>query len=152
VVVALAVGGLAFGAINGQQRDWHEPLAFVAVGLGAVATASLPLLMSRRPNPLIPPALFRSRNFTVGSISTLLIYGALHVVFYNLALFQQGTLGYDATAAGLSGMPGSVLLALFSPWVGRPRSRSTTRALARPSTTRSHGSVPSWRGRSCSWP
>jgi predicted MFS family arabinose efflux permease len=113
------VGGLAFGAIYGQQRDWRDPLAFVAIGIGVLATASLPFLMSRRPNPLIPPKLFRSRNFTAVNISTLLIYGALYVVFYNLALFQQGTLRYDATAAGLSGIPGGLLLAVFSPRVGR---------------------------------
>ena len=72
-----------------------------------------------RPHPLIPPSLFKSRNFTVVNISTLLIYGALYVVFYNLALFQQGTLGYDAAAAGLSGLPGSILLTVLSSRIGR---------------------------------
>ena len=118
-VVALGVGGLAFGAIYGQQREWSDPIAFVALGVGAVATGALPFLMTRRRHPLIPPELFRSRNFTVVNISTLLIYGALYVVFYNLALFQQGTLGYDAAAAGLSGIPGSILLTLLSARVGR---------------------------------
>ena len=118
-VVGLGVGGLAFGAIYGQQREWRDPIAFVALAVGALATASLPFLMSRRPHPLIPLELFRSRNFTVVNISTLLIYGALYVVFYNLALFQQGTLGYDAAAAGLSGIPGSILLTLLSARMGR---------------------------------
>ena len=118
-VVGLGVGGLAFGAIYGQQREWRDPIAFVAIAVGALATVSLPFLMSRRPHPLIPPELFRSRNFTVVNISTLLIYGALYVIFYNLALFQQGTLGYDAAAAGLSGIPGSILLTLLSARMGR---------------------------------
>jgi len=119
-VVALAVGGLAFGAIYGQQREWRDPIAFfIALAIGAVATAALLPLMARRPHPLIPPSLFRSRSFTVVNISTLLIYGALYVVFYNLALFQQGTLGYDAAAAGLSGLPGSILLTVLSSRIGR---------------------------------
>jgi EmrB/QacA subfamily drug resistance transporter len=118
-VVALAVGGLAFGAIYGQQREWRDPIAFIALAIGAVATAALVPLMSLRPHPLIPPSLFKSRNFTVVNISTLLIYGALYVVFYNLALFQQGTLGYDAAAAGLSGLPGSILLTLLSSRIGK---------------------------------
>jgi EmrB/QacA subfamily drug resistance transporter len=118
-VVALGVGGLAFGAIYGQQRNWRDPLAYVAIGAGAVATVALPFLMARRPNPLIPLELFKSRNFTVVNISTLLIYGSLYVVFYNLALFLQGTLLYDAAAAGLAGIPGSILLAVLSPRVGR---------------------------------
>jgi EmrB/QacA subfamily drug resistance transporter len=122
-VVAVGVGGLAFGAIYGQQREWRDPIAFIALGFGTVATLSLPVLMRRRPHPLIPPSLFRSRNFTVVNISTLLIYGALYVVFYNLALFQQGTLGYDAAAAGLSGLPGSILLTIVSSRMGRPSGR-----------------------------
>ena len=69
-VVALGVGGLAFGAIYGQQREWRDPLAFVALGIGALATVGLPFLMTRRHHPLIPPELFRSRNFTVVNLST----------------------------------------------------------------------------------
>src|SRR5947209_19763051 len=58
--------------------------------------------------------LFRSRNFTVTNISTLLIYGALYVTFYYAGLFQQGTLGYAAAAAGAAGIPGSLFLIFFS--------------------------------------
>jgi MFS family permease len=77
-----------------------------------------PFLMRRRPDPLVPLGLFRSRHFTVTNISTFLIYGALYVYFYYLALFTQGTLGYTAVAAGLVGLPGGLLLTLFSPRFG----------------------------------
>src|SRR5260221_13439748 len=46
-VVAVAVGGLSFGAIYGQQREWKDPLGFVMLGIGAVATIALPILMTR---------------------------------------------------------------------------------------------------------
>jgi len=113
-VVALAVGGLAFGAIYGQQRAWRDPIWYVAIGVGVVATIALPILMKRSAHPLIPLDLFRSRNFAVTNLSTLLIYGALYVTFYYLALFQQGTLGYTAAAAGAGGIPGSLFLIFLS--------------------------------------
>ena len=113
-VVALAVGGLAFGAIYGQQRAWRDPIGYVALAVGVLATIALPILMMRSAHPLIPPQLFRSRNFTVTNISTLVIYGALYVTFYYLTLFQQGTLGYTAAAAGAGAIPGSLLLIFFS--------------------------------------
>ena len=113
-LVAFAVGGLAFGAIYGQQREWRDPIGFIALGLGVVATVLLPIWMTRVKNPLIPPELFRSRNFTVVNISTLLIYGSLYVTFYYLGLFQQGTLGYAAAAAGAAGIPGTLFLIFFS--------------------------------------
>src|SRR5439155_774430 len=46
-VVAIAVGGLSFGAIYGQQRDWKDPLAYVALVAGVVATIAFPFLMAR---------------------------------------------------------------------------------------------------------
>jgi len=113
-VVAVAVGGLSFGAIYGQQREWKDPLGFVLLGAGAVATIALPMLMTRRSDPLIPPELFRSRNFTVTNLSTFLIYGALYVMGYFLALFVQGTIGFTAAAAGLAFLPPSVFLILLS--------------------------------------
>jgi len=109
-VVAIAVGGLSFGATYGQQRDWRDPLAYVVLAAGVVATIAFPFLMARSREPLVPLDLFRSRNFTVTNISTFLIYGALYVSFYYLALFMQGVLGYSAAAAGLAGIPGGLLL------------------------------------------
>jgi len=122
-IVALAVGGLAFGAIYGQQRAWRDPLGYVALAAGVVATVALPLWMARARHPLIPLELFRSRNFTVTNISTLLIYGALYVTFYYVGLFQQGTLGYAAAAAGAAGIPGTLFLIFFSGRFGSLASR-----------------------------
>jgi EmrB/QacA subfamily drug resistance transporter len=113
-VVAVAVGGLSFGTIYGQQRDWRDPVAYVALAAGIIATIAFPILMARRRDPLVPLELFRSRNFAVTNVSTFLIYGALYVAFYYLALFLQGTLGYSAAAAGLAGIPGGFLLAILS--------------------------------------
>jgi EmrB/QacA subfamily drug resistance transporter len=113
-IVALAVGGLAFGTIYGQQREWRDPVGYIAIAVGVVATVALPIVMMRAAHPLIPLGLFRSRNFSVVNLSTFLIYGALYVSFYYLALFQQGTLGYTAAAAGAGGIPGTLFLIFLS--------------------------------------
>src|SRR3982075_4050883 len=113
-IVALAVGGLAFGIIYGQQRDWQDPVGYVALPIGVISTIALPVYMARVPHPLIPLSLFRSRNFTVTNISTLLIYGSLYVTFYYLTLFVQGVVGYSAAAAGLAGIPGTLFLVFLS--------------------------------------
>ena len=110
VIVALAIGGLTFGAIFGAQRNWQDALGFIGLGVGVVFTAILPIWMARAPHPLIPLRLFKSRNFSVTNISTLLIYGALYVFGYYVGLFQQGTLGYTATAAGVGFIPGALFL------------------------------------------
>jgi EmrB/QacA subfamily drug resistance transporter len=113
-VVALAVGGLSFGTIYSQQREWRDPLGTGVLATGAIATVALPFLMVLRRDPLIPPSLFRSRNFTVTNISTFLIYGALYVIGYFLTLFLQGTVGYSAGAAGLAFVPSGLFLVFLS--------------------------------------
>ena len=128
-VVAVAVGGLSFGTIYSQQREWRDPLGIAVLALGAVATVALPFLMVLRRDPLIPPALFRSRNFTVTNISTFLIYGALYVIGYFLTLFVQGTVGFTAAAAGLAFVPSGLFLVFLSSRFGALAGRYGPRRL-----------------------
>ena len=114
IVAAIAVGGLAFGATRGQQTQWRESIAFVALGVGAIALVAFPLLMARTRNPLVPLGLFRLRAFSTINLSTLLIYGALYANFGFQALFLQGTLGYSPLAAAIVGLPTGILLTLLS--------------------------------------
>jgi EmrB/QacA subfamily drug resistance transporter len=123
LVVAVAVGGLSFGTIRGQQHGWTEPIALVSLAVGAVATIAFPILMTRRGDPLVPPRLFRSRNFTVTNVSTFVIYGALYVTLTFLGIFQIGTLGYTEQAAGIAGIPGTLFLVAFSSRFGKLASR-----------------------------
>src|SRR5689334_14961975 len=121
-VAAIAIGGLAFGATRGQQKNWQDPLAWVALAIGAIALVAFPFLM-RRPHPLVPLSLFRIRDFAVINLSTFLIYAALYSTFFYVAVLLQGTLGYTATAASLAGLPSGVLLVVLSQRVGAAAGR-----------------------------
>jgi EmrB/QacA subfamily drug resistance transporter len=123
LLMTIAIAGLVFGPIHGQQRDWQAPLAFAALAVGAAAALAFPVLMARSPQPLVPLELFRSRNFSVTNLSTLLIYGALYLVGYYLPIYTQGALGYSAAAAGAALVPGFLLLALFSSVAGTAAAR-----------------------------
>ncbi|HEV2906395.1 MAG TPA: MFS transporter, partial [Actinomycetota bacterium] len=105
------------------QQDWKEPVAFVSLGIGAAAAITFPILMKRSAHPLVPLQLFASRNFTVTNISTFLIYGALYVTITFQGIFLIATLGYNEPAAGAAGVPGTLLLALFSTRFGKLAAR-----------------------------
>jgi EmrB/QacA subfamily drug resistance transporter len=128
-VIGLGVGGLAFGATRGQQTGWTDPVAFVAIGVGVVAIAAFPFLMRRRPDPLVPPWLFRSRVFGVINLATFVVYGALYMTTMFQQLFLQAVLGYTPTAAALATVPPALLLVLFSTRFGRMAGRTGARLL-----------------------
>ena len=123
LLVGLAVGGLSFGAIYGQQRQWQDPIAFVALAVGALSLVALPFYFHRARNPLVPLSMFRSRNFSVTNLSTLLIYGALYVQLLFVVVYMQGTLGYTAAAVGLALIPGPLFLVFLSTRFGTLASR-----------------------------
>ena len=118
-VIAVGVGGLAFGATRGEQQRWQDPIAFLALAVGVAAVALFPGLMRRRRDPLVPPDLFRNRAFSVINVSTFVIYGALYVNLVFQQLFLQGVLDYTPTAAALAVLPAAILLTLGSTRSGR---------------------------------
>ncbi|HET7030574.1 MAG TPA: MFS transporter [Candidatus Limnocylindrales bacterium] len=127
VVGAAAVGGLAFGAIRGQESRWTDPTAWVSLGIGAAALVIFPILMATRSRPLVPLSLFRNREFATINLATFLIYGALYVSFSYTALLYQGTLGYSATGAAIIGFPAGLILATVSARVGALTARFGSR-------------------------
>lgn len=118
IVGVVAIGGLAFGAIRGQQVAWSEPGPVVILAIGAAALVAFPILMLKRRDPLVPLGLFRNRTFSAINLSTLLIYGALYVLIYVQSLFLQGVLGYTPLGAAIIGLPSGLLLAFLSAYAG----------------------------------
>jgi EmrB/QacA subfamily drug resistance transporter len=118
LVATLAVGGLAFGVIRGEQKAWADPIAWVSLAIGAISLIAFPILMAKRPHPLVPLELFRDRTFAAINLATFFIYGALYISQSYQGLLVQGVLGYTATAAGAIGLPAGIMLTLLSTRVG----------------------------------
>ena len=53
-VAFIAVGGLAFGAIRGQEKQWQDTLAWVSLAIGAVGPRRLPDPDGAPPEPARP--------------------------------------------------------------------------------------------------
>ena len=67
---------------------------------------AFPILMARRPNPLVPLGLFRNRRFADQPLDAADLRRALRERAFQ-ALFLQGALGYTAPAAGSRPADGS---------------------------------------------
>ena len=66
----------------------------------------------------MPLHLFRSRTFTLANLLTLLLYGALGLIFFLLPLNLIQVQHYSATQAGASLVPFAIIMFFLSRWAG----------------------------------
>lgn len=117
VLSVVGLGGVVYALIQGPSHGWTAPTIAAGV-VGAVALVAFPLVETRIADPLLPPGLFRSRQFTGANMTTFLVYGALGAAMFLLTLQLQQTLGYSALAAGAATVPITVIMLLASPGMG----------------------------------
>jgi len=113
----IAIGGLTFALIEGPAHGWGAaPLA--AAGLGTLAFIVF-LRLERRPEAMMPLALFRHPVFAAANGGTLLLYSALGCAIFLLMLELQIGVGLSPVGAGLTLLPATVLMLVLSPRAGR---------------------------------
>ena len=114
VLASLGLAGPVFALIEQPQYGWGDPLVFVPMIAGLALLAAFVWHEERTPHPMLPLALFRSRNFAVGNLATLLIYGGLGAATFFVTIFLQQVAGYTPIAAGLSLLPITICMWLLS--------------------------------------
>ncbi|MGI5401767.1 MFS transporter [Streptomyces sp. CA-135486] len=81
---------------------------------GVLVGAAFVLVERRRADPMLPPSIFRSRQFTAVNLVTLCVYAAFAGFFFLAALQLQVVVGYSALGAGTALLPTTVLMLLLS--------------------------------------
>ncbi|PKW08996.1 drug resistance transporter, EmrB/QacA subfamily [Streptomyces sp. 1222.5] len=111
VLGALALALLTYALI--EARGGSVAVAATAV-LGVVAAVAFVYVERHRPEPMLPPGIFASRQFTAVNLVTLCVYAAFGGFFFLTALQLQVVAGYSPLAAGTALLPTTVLMLLFS--------------------------------------
>jgi EmrB/QacA subfamily drug resistance transporter len=118
VLCALGLGGAVYALIEQPHYGWGSPHIYVPLAAGIALLVAFLLYEKKTKNPMLPLSLFRNHNFSVGNVATLLVYAGLTASFFLLVLFLQQVAGYSALAAGLAGVPVTLILFLLSPKMG----------------------------------
>lgn len=120
-----AVG--AFSAV--EQLGFTHPFTIGLAATAIVLGVAFVIIERRTAEPLVPLAVFRNRNLTVGNIVMLLTGAAMIALFFALSVYMQSVLGYDALTTGLTQLPLAgtlVVVAGIAPAIiGRVGARST---------------------------
>ena len=115
--VDVAGGMLAVGAIGLATYGLIEhggSAALAALVVAGVLAAAFVATELRSRAPMVPPSLFRSRQFSGANAVTLAVYAGLGVATFLVVLQLQLGLGYSALEAGAALTPVTILLLLLS--------------------------------------
>ncbi|WP_043110044.1 MFS transporter [Paraoerskovia marina] len=114
VLAAVGLAGPVFALIESARFGWSSPVIWVPLALGTACLVGFVLWELRTPDPMLPLRLFRERNFAVGNLATVAVYGALALGPFLVTLFVQQVGGYSATAAGLALLPVTLVMLVMS--------------------------------------
>ena len=118
ILATLGLGTLVYGLIESSSRGFAHPVILVALISALVFLALFLVVEARSSNPMLPLALFRSRNFAGANLLTLLLYGALGGTLFFLPLNLIQVQRYSPTAAGAALLPFILIMFLLSRWSG----------------------------------
>jgi predicted MFS family arabinose efflux permease len=113
-LAVVSLGAATWALTEAGPRGWTDVAVLGAGALSAIGIAAFVRRMRRTHDPLVPPALFRSRAFTVTNLATVLLYGALGVAFFLIVYELQVAAHWSALRAGTALLPGTVLMLVFS--------------------------------------
>jgi MFS family permease len=120
---AIGLAGLTAALVEAPGRGIGDPIVVISIVLGVVGLTAFVWLQHRSHDPLVPPEMFRDRTFTLSNALTFVVYTALGGVMMLMVLQLQVSLGYSPTAAGIAGLPITIIMLLTSSWSGKLASR-----------------------------
>ena len=137
-LAALGFGGIVFGLSQfGGEGGSGETSGVIALVVGAVALALFvwrQLVLQRIDDALLDLRVFRSVNFTFAVIIMAILALSMFGTLTLLPQYLQNVAGLNALEAGLILLPGSVLMGLLGPVMGRVYDARGTRPLLIPGT------------------
>lgn len=136
ILSALGFSALIYGLSSIGEAAAHggvavvPPAAPIAIGVAALAVfAWRQFALAKADRALLDLRVFRSGNFTVSLVMLLISMMALFGTLIVLPLYLQQVLLLNPLNAGLVLLPGGIVMALLSPFVGRLYDRFGPRAL-----------------------
>ncbi|MGW5772710.1 MFS transporter [Streptomyces longwoodensis] len=115
-VLGAALGALALALVTYAliEAPGGSPYVAPVAVAGVAAGVAFVVVERRRPDPMMPPDIFASRQFTAVNLVTLCVYAAFGGFFFLAAVQLQVVAGYSALGAGTALLPTTVLMLLLS--------------------------------------
>ncbi|HJP95764.1 MAG TPA: MFS transporter [Candidatus Saccharimonadales bacterium] len=114
VLCSGGLSGSVFALIEQPHYGWVSGRILVPLIGGLLALAIFVWHESRSPIAMLPLSLFQVRNFSVGNIATVGIYGGLAIATFLIVIYLQQVSGYSALSAGVALLPITIIMFFLS--------------------------------------
>ena len=118
ILTVLCLGCLVYGLIESSRLGFTAPPVFTTLLAGIFFLIVFLVLEARMRNPMLPLALFRSRDFSGSNLLTFFLYSAIGGTLFFLPLNLIQVHGYTPTAAGAALLPFILIIFVLSRWAG----------------------------------
>jgi EmrB/QacA subfamily drug resistance transporter len=116
IIVGLAL--LTYGFLKIPQAGFKNTLVYFSIGTGIIALILFILIEKKSNHPMMPLQLFKNKTFTGTNLLTFFLYAGLFAGMLFLTLNMVQIQGYSQLQAGLTLLPFTILIILFSRWSG----------------------------------
>ncbi|MEJ7893428.1 MAG: DHA2 family efflux MFS transporter permease subunit [Solirubrobacteraceae bacterium] len=118
VLCALGLGGPVYALTRQPEVGWGSLEVWLPLVAGIALLGAFVAWERRSKDPMLPLGLFGRRNFAVGNLETIAMYGGLSINLFTAVLFLQQVADYSALEAGLATMPTTIIMFLLSKRMG----------------------------------
>lgn len=115
MLVALGLGGLVYGVIEGPDLGWADPRTLTGLATGVAGLAAFTMHELRTRDPLLDVRLFRSPGLAIGSLLIFLQFFGTLAFFLLGPQYLQFVLGREPLGAVLALLPIAVGLGPTAP-------------------------------------
>ena len=116
IVAGLAL--LTYGFLKIPETGFNNPSVYLSLSVGFLALILYIFIEKKSAHPMMPLQLFKNKTFTGANLLTFFVYAGLFGGMLFLTLNMVQIQGYSQLQAGLTFLPFTILIILFSRWSG----------------------------------
>jgi MFS family permease len=113
-LVTLGLIGLVYGLIEAPEAGWTSPVTIVTLFGGLLCLGAFVWVETRKADPLMPPQLFCSVQFSAANGVTFAVYAGLGGALFLLPVALQEVSGYSPVEAGAALLPLTMIMLALS--------------------------------------
>lgn len=119
IVSAFAFGGITLGIGNLGTYPFVSVQVLFLLAIGVAAAAIFVYRQLHLEEPFLEIRILANKEYTLSVIGSMLLYLVMMGSSIILPLYVQSIMGYSATISGLVALPGSLVMAIISPFAGK---------------------------------